>query len=87
MYCRNHHGQGRTLCPECSAVYEYALNKLEKCPFGDKKPPCTQCRVHCYSDSMRDEIGRIMRYSGPRMMLRHPVLTLFYLINKRRWKS
>ena len=32
---------------------------------------------------MKEEVRKVMRYSGPRMMLRHPLLTIFHLIDDR----
>jgi hypothetical protein len=32
---------------------------------------------------MRERIRSVMRYSGPRMLLRHPVLSVWHLLDKR----
>lgn len=88
MYCDAKHAgiekDHENLCGECSVTYLYALDKLKKCPYGDEKPNCTKCAIHCYSEDMRERIGVVMRYSGPRMALRHPVLSLYYLFNNFR---
>ena len=42
--------------------------------FGDDKPTCANCKVHCYSEAMRERVRDVMRYAGPRMLWRHPVL-------------
>ncbi|MHC4593444.1 MAG: nitrous oxide-stimulated promoter family protein [Planctomycetota bacterium] len=60
-------------------------NYVQKCPFGEEKGPCSQCEVHCYKPSMRERIQSVMRYAGPRMLSKHPVLTLFHLM--KRWKN
>ncbi|MBQ5655109.1 MAG: nitrous oxide-stimulated promoter family protein, partial [Bacteroidaceae bacterium] len=57
------------LCPECSELLHYAHQRLERCRFGEEKPSCTRCPVHCYRKDMRERIRQIMRYSGPRMLL------------------
>lgn len=88
IYCRNHHGStGKQLCPDCKQLHEYADQRLEKCPFGDEKGPCSQCEIHCYKPEMRKRIRDVMRYSGPRMLSSHPVLALSHLINERKHKS
>jgi hypothetical protein len=46
--------------------------------MGDK-PTCLNCTVHCYLPEMREEIRTVMRYSGPRMMIYHPVLAIGHL--------
>jgi hypothetical protein len=83
IYCRGHHGGGKTLCEECQALSSYAEQRAEKCPFGEEKPACSQCPIHCYKLRMKEKIGRVMRFSGPKMIYRHPVLALRHLIAKR----
>ena len=85
LYCRNHHST-RQLCTECSALVEYAQERLSKCPFQGGKTTCTKCSVHCYNPMMRDRIRIMMRYSGPRMLYYHPVATIQYLFDGRRQK-
>ena len=36
--------------------------------------------VHCYQPQMREQIRQVMRFSGPRMLLYHPVLAVWHLI-------
>jgi hypothetical protein len=84
MYCRDHHGRGGTLCADCAALDAYAQRRLERCRFGADKPVCSQCPVHCYRPEMRAGIAAVMRYAGPRMMKRHPVLGLGHLVDRRR---
>jgi hypothetical protein len=40
--------------------------------------------VHCYRAQQRERIRRVMRYSGPRMLLAHPLLALLHLLDARR---
>lgn len=85
MYCRAHDHQPRSpLCPECSALLDYAGRRLERCVFGDVKPTCNNCLVHCYSADMRERVRVAMRWAGPRMLLRHPVLGILHLVDGRR---
>lgn len=71
------------LCPSCSALLTYASERLRRCPFGERKPTCARCTVHCYRPQMREEVRRVMRYAGPRMTLRHPYLALRHLLDRR----
>ncbi len=88
IYCRNHHGvAGKQLCPDCRQLREYADQRLQKCPFGEEKGPCSQCEIHCYKPEMRQRIRDVMRYSGPRMLCKHPVLAMAHLIKERKHKS
>ena len=72
------------LCAECAALMDYATRRLDRCVFGDDKPTCANCKVHCYSKSMRERVREVMRYAGPRMVWRHPVLALAHLRDGRR---
>ena len=84
MYCRAHHGGGPVPCGECSPLLEYALRRIEACRFGPSKPVCSRCRAHCYGAEQRGRIRRVMRYAGPRMMLRHPLLAVLHLLDAGR---
>jgi len=81
LYCRAHHSPTDGICPECTTLQEYALLRIQKCPFGADKPTCANCTVHCYKPEMRQRIRQVMRYSGPRMLYRHPVLAILHLVD------
>jgi hypothetical protein len=85
LYCHKHH-QKDGLCLSCRELLEYAQKRLEKCPFQEGKTTCAKCPVHCYQPAMRAKIREVMRYSGPRMMYRHPVLAIFHLLDRSRVK-
>ncbi len=80
MYCRHHHLVSEGLCDDCTALEDYAKRRLERCVFGDAKPNCAKCVVHCYSKDMREQVRIVMRWAGPRMLLRHPVLGIRHLL-------
>jgi hypothetical protein len=84
MHCRDHHEQADPQCPRCAELMDYATRRLERCVFGDAKPTCANCTVHCYSVDKREEVRVVMRYAGPRMLLRHPFLGITHLIDGRR---
>jgi hypothetical protein len=81
LYCRQQHGMQTTLCPKCSELLRYAWARLERCPYQDAKPTCARCPVHCYRPDMRAQVRAMMRFAGPRMLLRHPVLALLHLLD------
>ncbi|HET8995323.1 MAG TPA: nitrous oxide-stimulated promoter family protein [Acetobacteraceae bacterium] len=85
MYCRTHHAPtAAALCPACTELHDYAKRRLERCVFGEAKPTCANCTVHCYKASMRERIRQVMAWAGPRMLWRHPVLAIRHLIDGRR---
>nr|ELR5041508.1 nitrous oxide-stimulated promoter family protein [Providencia stuartii]ELR5084433.1 nitrous oxide-stimulated promoter family protein [Providencia stuartii] len=65
-------------------LYKYAINRLEKCRYGENKPACKQCPIHCYQPKMREQMKVVMRWSGPKMLLRHPILAIRHLLDDRR---
>lgn len=81
LWCRKHHNHSE-LCEECEALLDYSTARLEHCRFGNAKTKCHKCPIHCYKPEMREKIREVMRYGGPRMIFRHPVEALYYLINK-----
>ncbi len=89
LYCRDHHeaeagDASAGLCPECAELLEYARVRLEKCRYGADKPTCANCETHCYKPVMRARVREVMRYSGPRMLRRHPVLAAAHLVDRRK---
>lgn len=82
LYCRGNHGRrrGDGLCPACAELDTYARLRSDRCPFMETKTFCSNCKVHCYKPEMRDRIRAVMRYSGPRMLLNHPLMTLHHMI-------
>jgi len=82
IYCAGHHdSSGDSLCPTCQAFLDYAELRLQKCPYGDEKPTCANCPVHCYKPAQRAQAREIMRYAGPRMLLRHPLLSIAHQLD------
>ena len=81
MYCRDRHGTGGELCEDCAGLLDYALARLEGCGFGEAKPTCANCPVHCYRPDMRERVREVMRHAGPRMLLRHPLLALAHMLD------
>jgi hypothetical protein len=57
---------------------------VRHCPLIEDKPTCASCPVHCYKPVMRERIRAVMRYAGPRMLRRHPVLAILHLLERRR---
>jgi hypothetical protein len=82
IYCRGNKHSSEILCKECHALLSYALQRIDKCPFRTKKPVCAKCSVHCYKADMREEIRKIMRYSGPRMMIYHPIFAIRHYMHQ-----
>ena len=87
IYCRFLHGRRDSLCAECRALEEYAHGRLDGCRFGEEKPACKSCPVHCYKPLYRQKIREVMRFAGPRMIFFHPAEAFRHLWQVRRKKS
>lgn len=81
LYCKEQHKPSNELCPQCRDLLDYAWRRVDRCPFADKKPTCAKCTVHCYNPMMRQVVAQVMRYSGPRMLSKHPLLAVAHLID------
>jgi hypothetical protein len=81
LYCQKQHGSRIGLCSECQELQDYSLKRLEKCPFQQGKTTCAKCPIHCYKADMRARIKVVMRFSGPRMLLTHPFLTVQHYLD------
>ena len=85
IWCRDQHGSaGGALCAECSAFMDYATRRLAACPYGEDKPTCANCQIHCYGPVQREQARVMMRYAGPRMLSRHPILAIRHLLDGKR---
>jgi len=84
MLCRDQHHTPEGLCRECAALVAYARERLTRCPYQEGKTTCARCQIYCYKPTMREKVRAVMRYAGPRMMYRHPILALYHLIDGRR---
>jgi hypothetical protein len=86
IYCRGHghEAPGDEPCADCARFLDYAAKRLEKCPYGPSKPTCARCPIHCYKPQPRELARQVMRYAGPRMVWRHPWMSLTHLADKLR---
>ena len=84
LACADRHGESEGLCAGCRALRDYAHARLDRCPFGANKTTCGQCAIHCYKPDMRDRVREVMRYAGPRMLLRHPVMAMQHQLDALR---
>ncbi len=87
-YC---HGVHKTrkgeLCKECLELLEYVKYRRSLCPWKENKPFCSNCKIHCYKKDMQTKIREVMRYSGPRMLLDHPLIAISHVLETKREKK
>ncbi len=82
LYCRRYE-KNKALCPECTELLRYAEARLDRCKFGESKPTCKKCPIHCYKPAMRERMRQVMRWAGPRMILYHPIEAIRHLMRER----
>lgn len=80
LYCRAHHET--SICEDCQALIDHAQQKLDRCVYGQDKPACKHCPIHCYKPERRQQVKLIMRYAGPKMLLKHPILAIRHLMKE-----
>lgn len=85
IYCSgNKHSRRKpSFCKSCSDLVSYAHERLDNCAFGEEKPVCALCPIHCYRVTMRAKVVRVMRYAGPKMLMHHPFLALSHLFREK----
>ena len=83
-YCQHKHSPfSNEKCEECANLLMYTHQRLDSCQFGDEKPTCRKCQVHCYNPTNRSRIRAVMRYAGPRMMFRAPLRWFRHKLRER----
>ncbi|MGN1361014.1 MAG: nitrous oxide-stimulated promoter family protein [Eggerthellaceae bacterium] len=87
IYCGAHHA-GRPkdstgMCPECSETILLTHDRAANCPY-DHQGNCQDCTLKCNRGDQQQRIKAIMAYAAPRMLVRHPLMTLEYLAKKLR---
>ncbi len=87
IYCKKKHGYKKELCSDCQELFDYALFRQSKCPFKDEKPFCSNCKIHCYKPDMKEKIKDVMRFSGPRMVLYHPIVAIKHVLQSHSEKK
>lgn len=80
LYCKKKHGSQDSLCHSCRSLYEYAMLRINNCPFMETKTFCSGCKVHCYKPEMREKIREVMRFSGPRLIFYHPIAAIRHML-------
>lgn len=91
LYCSGNHEQrpksaeaycGERVCEECAALDAYAVERTRRCRKMETKTSCDECENHCYARTQREAIRRVMRYAGPRMLMKHPLAAIRHLLGR-----
>lgn len=91
LYCAGNHSDRtrntqayckEAVCDQCAQLDTYAVERTKYCKQMETKTSCDECPYHCYKPQMREQVREVMRYSGPRMITRHPIAAVRHLIGK-----
>jgi len=83
IYCRKKHGSPkRAFCADCDDLLGYARKRADSCPQIENRAFCSGCPTPCYREDMREKIKAAMRFSGPRMLVYHPFLTIRHALGR-----
>ena len=63
---------------------KYVESRLDKCPYQEEKTFCSNCKIHCYKKDMQEKIRAVMRFFGPRIVFRHPVMAIRHMIESKK---
>lgn len=87
LYCKKNHRfemshciDKESMCGDCMGLFNYASQRIERCPHKETKTFCSVCKTHCYAPPMREKMREIMKFSGPRMMLYRPNLAISHIV-------
>lgn len=84
LYCRHKHNMTNQLCDFCQDLQSYALTRLTLCRYGENKSTCEKCPTHCYAKEYKQRIRIVMAFSGPRMLIYHPIQAIRHLFKNLR---
>lgn len=84
LYCKHYHTKesrgGEALCADCKRDLDYACKRSQHCPRMKEKSFCAFCPRKCYSLAMSEKISKVMKFAGPRLLLRKPSAVISHVI-------
>lgn len=84
LTCADKHGTHGELCADCAGLLEYVEKRIARCPYGEEKPTCRKCPIHCYRPEERQRIKEVMAHAGPRLLMRGDLGALKHLLHDRK---
>ena len=85
IYCKAHHkGEPKDeagLCQWCRTVVQDTFDRSQNCPNGHQEN-CQDCDIKCQRGESQANVKKLMAYSAPIMLFRHPLMAATYLRKK-----
>ncbi len=91
LYNKKKFGQ-KQLTKEMQELLDYANLRIENCPHRKKnlngeKPFCSCCTIQCYKADMKQDMVEVMKFSGPRIIFSHPIVSIDHLQKTLKFKK
>ncbi len=82
----------KQLTKEMQELLDYAYVRIENCPHRKKnvngeKPFCSCCTIQCYKADMKQKMVEVMKFSGPRLIFLHPIVSIDHLQKTLKFKK
>ncbi len=87
MYCKYNHSKSTELCYDCIDLMEYSKFRTSKCPYIGITLFCVNCPTPCYKVDYKEVMRKVMKYSGPRFLFKHPIYTISHVISDYRGRG
>lgn len=81
IFCSGNHNTHGALCLECEEFLDYVKDRLDSCPYRENKTACGRCGLPCYEPQRKEKGMTVFTYSGPRMLVRHPILAFQHFLD------
>lgn len=66
---------------DLTELKKYAFKRIDHCPRKEEKTFCSSCPIHCYQKIYRQQIREVMKYSGKRIIFKHPIIAIKHMLN------
>lgn len=89
IFCKSNHSDDNTyncnnLCNKCYDMQKYMHYRIDHCKQNNF---CAYCGTKCHPKDKSDYMKKIMRYSGPRIFKKYPIISIKHFIKKLVYKN
>lgn len=83
---KNKHIAKYKIGEHCYKIIQNTFKHTNRCPHSFYKTFCHNCPTKCYTCCELEDINPIMAYSGKRILFKHPIMGIRFVINVIRAK-
>ena len=90
IFCKGNHpddnsNNSSNLCNMCHDMEKYIHNRIDYCKQNNFF--CAYCDNKCHPMDKSDYLKKIMRYSGPRILKKYPIMSIKHFLKKYVYKN